>query len=1718
MKRKSVLKRMFCGALATIVALGMPSSVVIAKNQVKDERHNQIFPVHSSQTEEVKHKIVENKRQNLNFNTDWLYIEDDDLDAINPQYDESKAKSISLPHAREPYDLFEPNMEKVQSVNWYRRHFTLPQEKNSGRVFVEFNGGGQINRVYVNGALVGEAKGTFTHFKFDITDYVAFGDYDNVISVQVDSRYHKDELPPGKNIDFHYFGGLHGEAKMILTDDLYSESVFYYNDDVKNGCQTAILNGWIDVSNKYASNHQVTIKSIVKDKDGKIVSTTEKQAEAKSNHTEKVQLKHEIDSPHLWSPDHPYLYTVETQILMDKICVDNETTTVGIRTLKASKVTDKEGKFYLNGEPIKVIGGNWHMQAPYLGNSKTAKLNAKDAEILKRDLGINFVRTSHYEADPSFLDACDRLGIMVEEEPLGWNDTPGWEQFCYSMDAMIKRDRNHASIVLWSVIPNERPVNFPSIEEGKKRNIAAKNLDPSRLTIQEEMNNSAVIADVYGWHDYDNPDTNTIKNNPNTSSWFVTEWNTNLGKHFVIPGDSETRKNNQVIQDGKKLGLLNSDPRVMGTLKWDLFGYYTPQTAYERGKNVDLWRSSGVYGIWRNPLHKTWIADLISCQSPNSKNVKNIIKIASEWKSDSSKTIRVITNMDEVELYYDNGNGELRSVRRMDKANEYENILKKGIFCFENTGIIWNKNSKLVAKGYKKGIKDAVVEDVVYASTYDCEADGASVKLHNTIGNIEADGSDVAWILAELKDKNGQREFYGDEIVNAKIISGPGKLVYARNNPVMVDGISGFYLQSEKDKTGTTKIQTDVDLGINKDDDSVDIIYEGAGWEKLQNRQDAYQGTLHETTKSGDSVTIKFKGTQIVVYSESNDKNGEAVVTLDGKQVGKLSCKNIEKYNTIANQVVYRSDELENREHTLTITVSKGKVNLDRVKVFDGRIDASGIIEVNTLASNAERVKSCPELPDANIPQVGNIETLKLLLEDAKKIENSNYTVLSALELEDAIVFGESVVELKEPSEAIISKALKVLQNAIGHLVRKPVSTITHKMTVMEGQSGGVAYVSSKDKVWVAGNDNTFANKERTTKDYYSITFKGVMIELFSTLDNAHGVAAISIDDGPEIEINQYRAQQEKNALFWKSDTLEYGTHTVKVRVTGKSGGNNQNACISFESAKIYESIDELEEAREMLDRKLKEVKKIERSEYSKSSLEKLDSALFDAENVLKDVDATLKQVNEAFVQLTSAYNDLSVEATGSNVITCLDDNKASGKGELNKIYYVSKSENDWVLENATNEELRNRYLKKNATNPKDAYASVTFEGTQVEVFARFSQTSGLARIELYDKNDKLIESKEIDLYDGDIGAGQGSTRQAYKSKELENGKYTLKLVPKNEKSPANPNAGITSINISKVIVTKGEKEVALDTTKLENMVTALNKVDLKDKHSHAINSFYVNLNLLLKQSYGLITGEWPRLVITKDLPVGMTNARIDKVTTEVKMIFDKVNEPIIVKEVEVLKDITAEQGTSIPFPKQAFVVSSDEQREKVTIAEWTCDKYSENKPGEYLFEGSLLMPKGMENPEEHKAKVRVTVKKGNPKPPEECQHVYGEWKIIKEAMCTQNGLKEKVCLKCGHKVTEEILMLGHNFGEWIVVKQPTKTEEGLKERKCSRNDCTYKESEVIAKVLMKEEPPVVNDYNEGETEKSPETGDAAMILFIVMSMVMCLSVIIAIIRRKAVE
>lgn len=885
----------------------------------------------------------------LEFSDKWLYIKGDVPSAATVEYDDSHGEEVTLPHARDHYELYDVNLEDVKSIDWYRRHFTVPGKLSGKRVSVEFEGGGQKNWVYVNGRLMGQADGTFTHFKFDITQAVAFGEFDNVIAVKVDSHYYGEEMPPGKNIDFHMSGGLHGDAFMIITGPVYVESAYYHNDAVVNGAAKASLHGEAVVRNTEKEAERIRVEAVIADGDGRERILSSKTVTVGGMKSAAVRLEGVIESPELWSLERPYLYTVKTKLYSGAgLLLDQYEHALGIRTFTATPLEVNEASAFLNGERIKISGINKHMQAPYLVNSMPNRLHAGDAYTLKYDLGINLVRTAHYESDPAFLEACDKIGLLVEEEALGWDDTPGWNQFEYSVLEMVKRDRNHPSIVIWSVLPNERPYGVPPDQTARELVAKVKALDPSRLTIQEECKESEAVCDLYGFHDYHI--SGDISKPKHASSWMVTEWNTNLGKHFVIPGDSETRKLNSLVEESAKLAVFQSDARLLGTLRWEAFGYLTPSLNEEKGKTIKKYRSSGLYGAWKAPITKTWLGYSIMAQG-DPAIVGDVLKICSEWREDSPEEVWVVSNSDQVGLYYQNGAEDEIEVGVTGCYSELSTAIggKAGY-----NGLVkftlpkrckWTPDSKLTARGFRSdAVKTLVKEQTAYASDYDVEKSGARLVIHNVTAQvgagatIHADGGDMAYLVAELQDKNGQREYYGDENISARLISGPGSLWYGKEGMTMVDGASGFYIKSRHGEPGEVVAEVSVDIGDNYDDGWAGIVYDG-GWQEAP-FQDAYHGKLHQSVTAGARVMITFTGTEIVLYGQNQPSHGSATITIDGTRLGEADFSCLDKYGKIGNQVMFKSPALEYGEHVLVMTAdSERAINLDRIKIFDGKTD-----------------------------------------------------------------------------------------------------------------------------------------------------------------------------------------------------------------------------------------------------------------------------------------------------------------------------------------------------------------------------------------------------------------------------------------------------------------------------------------------------------------------------------------------------------------------------------------------------------------------------------------------------------------------------------------------------------------------------------------------------------------------------------------------------------
>jgi hypothetical protein len=426
-------------------------------------------------------------RLRLNINRDWKFFRGDVNGAEQPDFDDSQWQPVGLPHT---FDLpYFRTPEFYVGVGWYRRrllHSPSPGTPGvgwgEGRAFLEFDGAFQVAEVFVNGQRIGEHRGGYTGFSFEITDQIRPGD--NLLSVRVNNNWSPSIQPrAGEHI---FSGGLYRDVHLLVTHSLRfaPHTPIITTPSVSNDEATIAVTTELDGD---APTGSYQIRSSIIDPRGKVVATA---AEA--------SFKRVISNPLLWHPDDPKLYSLRQDLYHDEVLVDTITTTLGLRWFTW---TPDRG-FFLNGEHLYLRGANVHQDHSGWGIAITQAACERDVRLIK-EAGFNFVRGAHYPHHPAFADACDRLGLIFWSENAFWGkggfgpegywtasaypvnegDFAPFEQSCkQQLEEMIRINRNHPSIMAWSMT-NEAFFTY-NLERAKKlmSDLVAlsRRLDPTR--------------------------------------------------------------------------------------------------------------------------------------------------------------------------------------------------------------------------------------------------------------------------------------------------------------------------------------------------------------------------------------------------------------------------------------------------------------------------------------------------------------------------------------------------------------------------------------------------------------------------------------------------------------------------------------------------------------------------------------------------------------------------------------------------------------------------------------------------------------------------------------------------------------------------------------------------------------------------------------------------------------------------------------------------------------------------------------------------------------------------------------------------------------------------------------------------------------------------------------------------------------------------------------
>jgi beta-galactosidase len=696
-------------------------------------------------------------RVTQDFDANWLFSKGDFASAMMPAFDDSAWRQVNVPHDWSIEGPFgagygSGNGYAPGGIGWYRKHFKVDANQQGRLVTIEFDGVYDYSEVWINGQFVGGRPYGFSSFQFDLTPFIKFGDDDNLIAVRVDHSRFADSR-------FYTGSGIYRNVRLVITDKLRIAHWGTYVTTPKIKTDSATVRIETTVENGSADKRKFSLESDIVAPGGEIVASLTTSRSAAGNSAETLVQELKVSRPELWSPDSPSLYTLKSQVTSGGAVVDETETPFGVRTA----VFDPDKGFFLNGVSIKLKGVCLHHDAGPLGAAVPEKVLERRLRLLK-EIGVNAIRTSHNPPDPELLDLCDRLGFLVMDEAFdeftpgknkwvtGWNNGVP-DHFGYSeifdewsvtdVQDMVRRDRNHPGIILWSVgnevdyanDPFSDPVlgdkyhpEYPPAKDllkcAQPLITAVKSLDRTRPVTAAlaniKMSDAVNLPELFDAVGYNYQETDYAadhekfpkriiygsENSHQYGAWLAVQTNSFISGQFLWTGIDYLGEAHAWPERASDWGLL------------DLCGFKKPagwfrQSLWSDKPMVYLCVASGSGGQPRIPGVESW-----------------------NWPSNSTATVRCFANRPEVTLTL---NDKVIGTKKLSEA--------------VNGVLIWKVPFE---PGTLKAVGRVNGQDVC---DYELKTAGAPsrIELLPDTTQLRADGKDVCHVEFRIVDENGVR-------------------------------------------------------------------------------------------------------------------------------------------------------------------------------------------------------------------------------------------------------------------------------------------------------------------------------------------------------------------------------------------------------------------------------------------------------------------------------------------------------------------------------------------------------------------------------------------------------------------------------------------------------------------------------------------------------------------------------------------------------------------------------------------------------------------------------------------------------------------------------------------------------------------------------------------------------------------------------------------------
>ena len=732
---------------------------------------------------------------NLSYalNSGWLfggtYQQGTELIAL----DDSGFADVTLPHSATSLSWrgwWPPDWEHA----WiYRRHFegsSLKQKPAGTRVFVDFDGVMVNASVWCNNQLVGQHQGGYLPFSVELTGQLTKDD--NVLSVIVDSTCLAvppiaTPYQPG-SIDFMQPGGIYRDAGMRVVPQVYVSDVFALPRNVLSRTPTVDVQCTIDagpLAMSATGRPTLTVKLLASGGRSVASKSVTLPASAPGLSTTSVTLAN-LGPVSLWSPDSPTLYTVQATLNVPGFGVSVLTRQIGFRD-----ASFRPDGFYLNGQRLQLFGLDRHQLFPYTGMAMPARVQRRDAQILKNEFNCNMVRCSHYPQSPAFLDACDELGLLVWEEAPGWDhvsSSPAWQaQVIQNVEDMVVRDRSRPSVIIWGTRLNETG-DYPGLWAATRQ--AANELDPSRPSsgAMDQHSTDGWAEDVFGFNDYTTNDGDASLLAPISGvPYLITE---SVGimedqtPHFTWT-DPPAVLAKQAQLHAQAQSKARSNSSYAGLLAWAGFDY---SSLHEGHPWSVKW--AGVADGFRVPK-----PGAAMYQTQFDPQVRAVIVPTFFWEAGGAQPageqLMIASNCEQLEIFI----GEKHVTTALPAVDNalYRNLAYPP-FLVSLPPI--GKPEDLRIQGYVSGQQ-------VAGLAMSADPSGDALRMQADDGSISADGTDMTRVVFRAVDAYGNQRRYRTGQVTLGL-SGPGELV--GDNPFAFGeygGLGAVWVRSMAGQLGT---------------------------------------------------------------------------------------------------------------------------------------------------------------------------------------------------------------------------------------------------------------------------------------------------------------------------------------------------------------------------------------------------------------------------------------------------------------------------------------------------------------------------------------------------------------------------------------------------------------------------------------------------------------------------------------------------------------------------------------------------------------------------------------------------------------------------------------------------------------------------------------------------------------------------------------------------